>query len=317
MKKVQTKDANTPVRIHNDLASGKGDFSACMLDVLFYILSDLKQGERYYTIKALDIMDITGREWQYQQFREATESIGSRMFEIETQKSSLQLWLFSSVEYIKGTGSFEVELSEKALPYLFDLKNNFTSMQLKSLLMCTSKYAKRLYMLGCQWRGAGKVPQMTIDELKIMLGLKDPKGKKKEQYERFTDFKRKVLDIAKLQINNETDIIIDYQLTKRGRSYYWIDILINHQAGKQLSINFNKPIEVQKATQTIMQYGFSETQAVAMAKLGLKEFEKHRDKVMDRVKLGELSTDAFIPYIIKIYQKKGVLVKLVESETSE
>lgn len=314
MKKVQTKDVNTPVRIHNDLASGRGDFSACMLDVLFYILSDLKKGERYYIIKATDIMELTGREWQYQQFREATEAIGSRMFEIENKKSSLQLWLFASVEYIKGSGSFEVEISEKAIPYLFDLKDNFTSMQLKSMLTCTSKYAKRLYMLGCQWRGRGSVPQMTIDELKIMLGLKDPKGKRPEKYKRFSQFKAQVLDVAKLQINNETDIIIDYQLTKRGRSYYWIDILINYQAGKQLSINFDKPIEVQRATQTIMQYGFSETQAVAMAKLGLKEFEKHRDKVMDKVQSGELSTDAFIPYIIKIYQKKGVLVRLPENE---
>lgn len=312
MKKVETTNGNTPVRIHNDLASGRGDFSACMLDVLFYILSDLKKGERYYTIRAEDIMAITGREWNYNQFRDATESIGSRMFEIETNKSLLQLWLFASVEYIKGTGSIEVELSQKALPYLFDLKKNFTSMQLKSLLMCSSKYAKRLYMLGCQWRGAGKVPQMTIDELKIMLGLKDPKGKKKEQYERFTDFKRKVLDTAKLQINNETDILFDYKLHKRGRAYYWIDIFINYQAGNQLAIQFEKPIEVQKCTQQIIQYGFSEKQAVAMAKMGLKEFEKHRNKVLPKIQSGAMSPDQFVPYMVAIYQRLGVLVRVDE-----
>lgn len=310
MEKINKTNGNTPVRIHNELASGKGDFSACMLDVLFFILSDLKPGERFYTVRAKDISDITEREWNYNQFREATQTMGSRMFEIETNETLLQLWLFSSIEYIKGTGSFEVELSQKAMPYLFDLKKNFTSMQLKSLLMCSSKYAKRLYMLGCQWRGAGKVPQMTIDELKIMLGLKDPKGKKKEKYKQFGQFRQKVLDTAKVQINNETDIIIYYKLHKRGHSFYWIDIFINHQAGQQLQIQFDKPIEIQKATQTIMKYGFSETQAVPMAKMGLAVFEKHRNKVKDKINSGEMTADKFIPYIVGIYQKMGVLVRL-------
>ncbi|MRJ11618.1 RepB family plasmid replication initiator protein [Ornithobacterium rhinotracheale] len=307
MKLVETKDLNTPVRIHNDIASGRGDFSACMLDVLFYILSDFKKDERFYTIRAQDIMELTGREWQYQQFREATEAIGSRMFEIETDNSLLQLWLFGSVEYKKGTGSFEIEVSQKAMPFLQNLKMNFTSMQLKSLMMCSSKYAKRLYMLGCRWRSAGRVPKMTIDELKIMLGLKDKNGKN-EQYERFSQFKKCVLDVARQQINEHTDIMIDYHLHKRGRSYYWIDILINYQACKQLELDFGKPIEVQKSTQTIMKYGFNEEQAVAIAKQGMKEFNQYIEYARGKVMKKEMKVDELVPYIVKIYQKKGILI---------
>jgi plasmid replication initiation protein len=314
MKLVNVKNENVPVRIHNDIANGRGDFSACMLDILFYILSDFKQEERFYTVRHDNISDITGRDWNYQQFREATQEMGSRMFEIETDKSYLQLWLFGSVEYKKGTGSFEIELSKKAMPYLENLKSNFTSMQLKSILFCSSKYAKRFYMLGCRWRGAGKVPQMTISELKIMLGLKDPKGKQKEQYERFTDFKIKVLDVAVQQVNEHTDIMLDYKLIKRGRAFYWIDIFINYQAAKQLEISFDKPIEVQKSTQSILKYGFSETQAVAIAKNGMKEFRKIRDKVMPKIQNGSMPMDEFVPYVVSIYQKKGVLVKQKENE---
>ena len=285
-----------------------------MLDILFYILSDFKQEERFYTVRHDNISDITGRDWNYQQFREATQEMGSRMFEIETDKSYLQLWLFGSVEYKKGTGSFEIELSKKAMPYLENLKSNFTSMQLKSILFCSSKYAKRFYMLGCRWRGAGKVPQMTISELKIMLGLKDPKGKQKEQYERFTDFKIKVLDVAVQQVNEHTDIMLDYKLIKRGRAFYWIDIFINYQAAKQLEISFDKPIEVQKSTQSILKYGFSETQAVAIAKNGMKEFRKIRDKVMPKIENGSMPMADFVPYVVSIYHKKGVLVKQKENE---
>lgn len=314
MKLVNIKNDNAPVRIHNDIANGRGDFSACMLDILFYILADFKENERFYTIRAKNIEELTGREWNYQQFREATEEIGSRMFEIETEKSSIQLWLFGSVEYIKGSGSFEIEISQKAVPYLENLKNNFTSMQLKSILFCSSKYAKRFYMLGCSWRGKGKVPQMTIGELKIMLGLKDPKGKKKEQYTKWSQFKKQVLDTAVQQVNEHTDIMLSYTLTKRGRKFYWIDIYINYKAAKQLEISFDKPIEIQKSTQQIMKYDFSEDQAVAIAKVGMKEFEKIRDKALKKIQAGDMEMSAFVPYVVTIYQKKGVLVRKRENE---
>ena len=64
------------------------------------------------------------------------------------------------------------------------------------MLGCTSKHAKRLYSLACQWRGTGG-HTYSIGELKEMLGLKDPKGKEPEQYKQIGQFKEKVLDIAK------------------------------------------------------------------------------------------------------------------------
>ena len=316
MKHIDNTHDNAPVRIHNDIASGRGDFSACMLDILFYILADYKKGERFYTVSHKNITELTGRNWEYRQFRDSTESLGSRMFEIETDSSFLQLWLFASVEYKKGAGCFEVEVSQKALPYLENLKSNFTSMQLKSILMCSSKYAKRFYMLGCRWRGAGKVPKMTISELKIMLGLKDPKGKKKEQYKLFADFKKKVLDIAVQQINEHTDIVLAYDLTKRGRAYHWIDIYVNFSAGKKLEIEIDKPIEVQKSVDEIMQLGFSETQAVAIAKVGIKEFRQLKDKFMDKVRAGKSSLSEFVPYAVRVYQNKGVLIRKKENENN-
>lgn len=316
MKLVETKEIDKPVRIHNDIASGKGDFSACMLDILFYILSDFKKGEQEYLIRAKNIAELTGREWNYRQFRDATSELGSRMFEIETENESIQLWLFGSVTYLKGEGSFIVELSKRSLPYLEDLKNNFTSVQLKSILFCNSKYAKRIYMLGCKWRGAGKVPLMTISDFKIMLGLKDPKGNKKEQYTRWSAFKSDVLDIAMKQVNEHTDIMISYNLIKLGRSYNWIEILINHKASNQLQISFDKtikeqgeaiPMKGQKATESIVRYGFTENQAIAIAKYGIKAFEEIRDKLMPKIQSGDMTGEGFVNYIVSVYKKKKVL----------
>jgi plasmid replication initiation protein len=105
----------------------------------------------------------------------------SRVFEIQMPQGLRQIVLFTTVQYLDGTGSFYMKINEDARPYFFDLKNNFTLLELKSVLSCTSKHAKRLYSLACQWRGTGG-HTYSIGELKEMLGLKDPKGKEKEQY---------------------------------------------------------------------------------------------------------------------------------------
>ena len=301
-------DINTQDKIiyqHNAITSGRYDYSACMLDILFMILSGLETGKREYLISVKEIELITGRIWNYQQLRISTEMIGSRMFEIETADSYEQLWLFSKVKYIKGDGIFEIKINEEALPYFFDLKNNFTSMQLKSVLNCSSKYAKRLYALACQWRSIGK-KRFEISELKKILGLINKKGE--EQFTEITAFKKFVLEIAKKQINENTDIQFDYELMKKGRAYHWITIHMNTQKFRQLEINFEKPLEMQKFAGKLRSYGFTEEQAsIISEKVKESEFDTLVSELNQKVRQNKLSFDNAIAYLVGVYQKKGIL----------
>ena len=227
------------------------------------------------------------------------------MFEIETADSYEQLWLFSKVKYIKGNGIFEIKINEEALPYFFDLKNNFTSMQLKSVLNCSSKYAKRLYALACQWRSIGK-KRFEISELKKILGLINKKGE--EQFTEITAFKKFVLEIAKKQINENTDIQFDYELMKKGRAYHWITIHMNTQKFKQLEINFEKPLEIQKFAGKLRSYGFTEEQAsIISEKVKESEFDTLVSELNQKVRQNKLSFDNAIAYLVGVYQKKGIL----------
>jgi len=295
---------------HNAITSGRYDFTSCQLDILFMILSSLKEDEMTYTIRAKDIELLTGREWNYQQLRKSTEDIGSRMFEIEKVDSYKQIWLFQSVEYLVGQGAFEIMISEPAKPLFFELKNNFTHFQLKSVLGCTSSYAKRLYMLACQWRTIGRFPKpIPIIELKKMLGLVDKKGK--EQYTQIGQLKEKVLDVAKRQINEHTDISFDYELFKRGRSFEYIQIYVSMSKDKpkQLEIDYTQSINEQKNIRTIMAYGISNEYAELIVKDGYDEFIKFVEKVNDRALKGEIKVENAPAYIIGSYQKKGIIPK--------
>jgi len=295
---------------HNAITSGRYDFTACQLDILFMVLASLKEGENNYKIHTKDIELITGRQWNISQLTNSTEQLLTRMFEVETEDRHRQFVLFQYFDYIKGTRTIEVKLSEVALPYFFDLKNNFTHFQLKSVLGCTSSYAKRIYMLACQWRTIGKFPKpIPILELKQMLGLVDKKGI--EQYERISAFKSDVLDKAKKQINENTDIRFDYELFKRGRSFTHIQIYISLSKDnpKQLEINYTQSISEQKNIRAIMAYGISEEYAQLIVKDGFDKFIDFVKKVNERAQKGEISVENASAYIIGSYQKKGVLPK--------
>lgn len=290
---------------HNVITSGRYDYSSCMLDILFMVLSCLEKDKLEYTIHVHDIEAITGRKWNLKQLREATESIGSRMFEIDTPESYDQIWLFSRVKYLKGTGSFTIKLNDEATPYFFDLKNNFTAMQLKSVLNCSSKYAKRLYAIACQWRSVG-TKRFEIPELKKMLGLIDKKGN--EQFERISDFKKFVLDIARTQICENTDIEIDYELKKRGREFFWITLQINSQKFKQLEIDFEKPINIQKFASKLVTYGLNQEQAELIAgKEKEKDFDILITELNEKIRQRKLKIENSVGYLVGVYQKKGIL----------
>ena len=305
MELMDVSVENKTIMQHNAITSGRYDYSACMLDILFMVLSSLEIGKLEYTIHVQDIEAITGRKWNLKQLREATESIGSRMFEIQTTEKIRQIWLFSYVDYISGTGSFNVKINDDAKSYFFELKNNFTAMQLKSVLNCSSKYAKRLYGLACQWRSVGK-KRFEVIELKKMLGLIDKKGN--EEYTEITAFKKKVLDIAKKQINEGSDLFIDYKLIKQGRSFKWVEIYINTKMGQQLEINFEESIDNQKYTAKIMAYGLSELQAQQITQ---KEKESDFDilitELNEKIRQRKLNIKNSVGYLVGIYQKKGVL----------
>jgi len=301
---------------HNAITSGRYDFSACQLDILFMLLAQLGKSDANdikYTIYVKDIMAITGRQWNYQQLQEATESMGGRMFVVETEKSLKQIWIFQSIEYIKTKGYFEVSLSKDIKPYLFDLKNNFTVLELKSALSCSSKYAKRLYALGCQWRVRGEVI-LDLDKFKEMLYLKDPKGKEPEKFERISQLKERVLEIAKEQINKNTDISFDYEFLKKGRTVDSIKIIIGSAKLKnipQLQIDFNESVEYQKYVNEIKSYGLHDDAAKELAKSekSMLEFKKVVFELNEEIVKTKKVINDPAAYLVGVLQNKGLLKK--------
>jgi plasmid replication initiation protein len=223
------------VRQHNAITNARYEYSEMQLDIFLYLLSSLRkdQPDGVYEVSVGEMSKLTGKKYNYQQLRLATEGMGGRMFEIpnETDKKGRQvwrqMWMFDRVDYVHGTGVIEIEFTRTIQPYLFDLKANFTSFQLYSALRLGSKHAKRIYALCSQWKDKGQTPEYVIEEFKRTIGLVNDKGDM--EYSEITMFKKFVLDIAVKQINEHTDLEIGYTLKKQGRSFQNITFIVKAQ----------------------------------------------------------------------------------------
>ena len=319
---LQQVTTDKVVKQHNAITSGYHDFSACQLDILFMLLAciDIKDGPyKRYNIRVKDIELITGRKWNYQQVSDSTEDLLGRVYTIIEPIGKKQVVLFSEVQYVDGSGSFDMVINPPAAPLFFDLKNNFTLLELKSVLGCKSKHAKRIYGLACQWRGTGG-HKYSLGEFKEILGLKDPKGKEPEQYTKVSMLQKEVLDRAKKQINGNTDITFDYELKKtRGRAFDTI-ILYSGIAKpnlKQLDmfrdVDFKGDIAKQKKNGELLQkianiqaIGIRDDLAELWAVKYWKEFVEQKNNLLEAIQKGKIIEDK-PAYLAGIFKKKGYL----------
>jgi plasmid replication initiation protein len=218
------------IRQHNALTNARYEYTELQLDLFFFIVSKLRKDEKdtIYQLDVRELSRLTGKRYNGAYLQKATADMGSRMLEVEDDKEYRQIWMFQQIRYIKGEGIIEFDLTKYVLPYLFQLKNNFTSYELAAALRLTSKYAKRIYQLCSQWKDVGETKRYDLDEFKKMLGLLDEKGN--EKMERISQLREKVLDVSVKQINEHTELYIGYNLEKRGKTFRYISFTVKSQA---------------------------------------------------------------------------------------
>ena len=105
-------------------------------------------------------------------------------------------------------------------PYLLLLQKRFTQYDFIYILAMKSAYSIRLYELLKSYEFQ-RLRTFDIEELKKLLSA--------ENYIRFADFKRRVLDVAMEEISRVSDIITSYSLTKDGKKYVKIQFTMREK----------------------------------------------------------------------------------------
>lgn len=161
------------------------------------------------------------------QLKSVSKSLGSKpiyTYEWNSQKNRtdtvLRFW-FSQIAYGSNNGAdVTLSFSDKVTPFLYDLKNEFTQMNVFAMAKLDSPFAFRLYSWLSRYRhfdkyrnpktgviGTGKI---SIEWMKERSGLT---GK----YADFKNFRVRVLEPAVNAINRTTDLTVSYETVSVGR----------------------------------------------------------------------------------------------------
>ena len=131
-------------------------------------------------------------------------------------------WL-DRVKTNKRSGIAHIKLDEDLAPYLFDLKQQFTQYQLYNVLGMKSAFSVRIYELMKSYSFRHTIT-IELDELKRLLMVENVKS-----YVNYKDFRVKVLEKAQTEINELTDINIEFEPIKTGRKVTSIKFIIEEK----------------------------------------------------------------------------------------
>lgn len=97
------------------------------------------------------------RDSVYEQIKTAIKRISDRWVRTEDGKIVTEFRWVSSRTYFKKEGRFKIALTNEVMPYLTQLKGQFTQYQLNHISGFTSVHTMRLYELLTQYKKRGGV----------------------------------------------------------------------------------------------------------------------------------------------------------------
>jgi plasmid replication initiation protein len=246
---------------HNNLVEAKYSMTLQQKRIMIWLVSQIKPDdidfkEHTLSIKELiEICQLSG-ESSYKEIRNITFSLiekGIRIIDITdpNNKREIQVSWLSSADYYQG--KVKLSFSPKLKPYLLQLKEKFTAINVIDLMQFKSVHAIRIYELLKQYQDIGE-RVLSLEEIKDCCGVTD----KLKQY---GELKKRLLLIAQREINEKSDIHIKFECIKPSRKIVGLKFIISKNKAYELR---NKPTkETQEAKRkppiidTLKEFGLS------------------------------------------------------------
>lgn len=169
----------------------------------------------------------------YKQIQAAIKRIYERSVKTEDSERVTEFRWVSSRTYFKKEGRFRIAMTNEVMPYLTQLKGQFTQYQLRNITSFNSVHSIRIYELCTQYKNIGE-REISIENLKKWLQVED-------KYPRFNSLNQRVIEPAITEINEKSDLLVSVEQIKRGRSIHALKFLIGQEKqAVENSKNFTK-----------------------------------------------------------------------------
>lgn len=165
-----------------------------------------------YKFQIADFISLLGlkTKTKYTEIPKITKDLMSKVIEIKKDEDEvIQISWLSYVEYKKKTGFVILEFNPHLKPYLLNLKDFYTSYKLANVLSLKGKYSVRLFEI-LKSHEYKKSFRISLDELKNLLKINSA-------YPTYSNFKKYVIEFARKELKENTDIYFDLEEIKTGK----------------------------------------------------------------------------------------------------
>ena len=144
------------------------------------------------------------------------EDASNRLYEVDItidleDNKTLRTRLISSIVFDPENNQIVLTFAEKILPYLTQLKANFTKYRLLEIGELSSIHSIRMYELIVMWTNQFQYSkEFTIEEFKHVMSVQS-------KYKQFGQLKTRVIETAINDINENTNYRVSVEYIKKGR----------------------------------------------------------------------------------------------------
>lgn len=165
--------------------------------------------ENCFTVTAKEFSEQFGvsEKLVYKEIEEASKALAERWVRTHDGKYREQFrWVFG-VRYHDNEGKVTLGFSPWVIPYLTNIFNGqFTSLKLSQISELKSVYSIRFLEFLTQFKSTGRFI-IELDRFKDRLGLKD-------EYKRFYDLKKRVIDVAVKELREKSNLVVSWKAIK-------------------------------------------------------------------------------------------------------
>lgn len=291
----------------NELISAEQNLSLQERRIIYIFASLIRKNDDSFhpmKVNVKEIASILGIQEKnyYRKIKDLVVGLQQKGIRVQKSDSVLFVNWLSSSEYYTGKGYVELEFSPKMKPYLLQLQKHFTQFKLKNILTLNSSYSMRMYEILKQDEFRGTI-SYTKEKLRKLIAL-DPK-----KYTKNSHFKLRILDQAKKELAEKTDIMFDYEDIKEGRKAvgFKFNIEKNPKFIKKVIENFDNEEDVSQDIISLMiSYGVTKTQSQRLLnEFGSERIGTNLEYVISRKNSIKNVAGAIVDAIKNNYAKSG------------
>jgi len=215
----------------NQLIRGRINWTKLEHRVVAMLVAQLKREDdafemqRVHISDLMDMAQISSRDI-YNRAEEVCRKLLNQKVHVRTRTEDGRRMYqgyncLSTCRYVEGSGYIEAKFNDDMKPFLLQLKRQFTMYRLQNFMQLSSQHSMRMYEL-IKMREGLRHLRLSVEELREVLCCE-------HTYERFSDFRRHVLERARTEITETCDTYYTYAVERDGRTPTWVRFLIHRR----------------------------------------------------------------------------------------